>query len=396
MALTGKEIVEKSNRLNEVVLHGATLQEKRFFCIYLAKINARNPETRKVRFALSDFQRLMELGRMNIRHFQTVTNNLLCKVYNQPNEDGGYTGFTIFKRCRVFRDKTIGEWFVEIEASDDALPLMFNLKNKYFKYALWNTLRCKSANQVTMYELLKQHEKQGSFEISVDHLREILDLKKEHERWDNFRKRILEACQKALEENTDIKFTFRKGKSGGGRAWKTIIFDIYHNDNYIDQIFLQEFFPTEEVDTLLPSEDEANYEYLEEDLTATPEPDEELNEREDREALDSKQFFEDDEEDIQEMETANWDMERADICFGFEDPIFRQFTREQLIELRDLAVPNVPTSLLDRHKEVLPANLAAQFAASEYIKTKINFVRAKPAVKNFYSYLRLSVWKDYN
>ena len=32
---------------------------------------------------------------------------------------------------------------MEINASDDALPLMFDFKNRYFKYELWNALRLK-------------------------------------------------------------------------------------------------------------------------------------------------------------------------------------------------------------------------------------------------------------
>ena len=59
------------------------------------------------------------------------------------------------------------EWFVEINASDDALPLMFDFKNRYFKYALWNALRLKSPNQIRMYEILKQYETLGKREIEI-------------------------------------------------------------------------------------------------------------------------------------------------------------------------------------------------------------------------------------
>lgn len=55
MAFNGFEIVEKSNSLNELRLNGMTLQQLRFFSIYLAKINARNIDTRKVIFKLEEF-----------------------------------------------------------------------------------------------------------------------------------------------------------------------------------------------------------------------------------------------------------------------------------------------------------------------------------------------------
>lgn len=240
MALKGTEIVEKSNSLNEIRMNGMTLQELRFFSIYLAKINARDPGTRKVTFPINDFRKIMELGRMNIQHFQSVTNGLLCKVYNQPNEDGGYTGFTIFKKCRVYKND-MEEWFIEIEASDDALPMMFNLQKNYFKYELWNALRLKSANQLALYELLKQYEYLGKLEITIPRLRERLDLMNSYSRWDRFKDRVLDSCQQAMEDYTDIKFTYKRGKSGASGKWLTIIFDIMKNDKYTDQLSLNKF-----------------------------------------------------------------------------------------------------------------------------------------------------------
>lgn len=241
MVLKGTEIIEKSNALNEIRLNNLTLQERRFFSIYLAKINARDITTRKVTFPLNDFKNIMELGRMNIKHFQAVTNSLLCKVHNQVNENGGYTGFQLFKECTVDKNE-FGEWFIEIDAHDKALPLMFDLKNRYFKYELWNALRLKSSNQVAMYELLKQYEKVGKVEITISKLRERLGIYlSEYPRWDRFRDRVIDSCQQALEESTDIKFTYERGKTGTGGKWLTIIFCIEKNNNYIDQLTLDEF-----------------------------------------------------------------------------------------------------------------------------------------------------------
>ena len=259
MALKGTEIVEKSNELNEIRMNGMTLQQLRFFSIYLAKINARNEKTRKVIFPIKDFQKIMDLGRLNMKHFQSVTNGLLCQVYNQPNDDGGYTGFTIFKECRVFRND-LEEWFVEIDASDRALPLMFNLRKRYFKYELWNALRLKSANQIAMYELLKQYENTGKLEISVAKLRERLDLTEEYPRWDRFKISVLNSCQQALRETTDISFTYERGKVGNGGKWLTIIFNIKKNIDYIDQLTLDEFIEfQEEPEPIEAEQKEAQY-----------------------------------------------------------------------------------------------------------------------------------------
>ena len=238
-------IVEKRNVLNELRSNNMTVQELRFFSIYLSKINPWDISTRVVRFSMEDFQRIMGFGRLNISQLKSSTDSLLSKIVHVPNESGyGYTAFQLFKECSLDRDKN-EEWYIEIDAHDKALPLMFDFKNRYFKYALWNALRLKSPNQVRMYEILKQYEKIGLREISVMELRELLGIdKKEYSGrtgWSDFKKYVLDSCQQALEENTDICFIYERGKVGKGGKWLSVIFYISKNTKHKDQLSLDEF-----------------------------------------------------------------------------------------------------------------------------------------------------------
>lgn len=239
--LYNNAIVEKRNVLNELRSNNMTVQELRFFSIYLSKINPWDISTRVVRFPMSDFQRIMGFGRLNIAQLKSSTNSLLSKIVNIPTERGGYTAFQLFKECTVDKDDN-GEWYVEIDAHDKALPLMFEFKNRYFTYELWNALRLKSPNQVRMYEILKQYEKLGRRELTIQELRELLGIaKNEYDRWERFRVRVLDSCQQALKETTDICYTYERGKVGKGGKWLTIIFHIQKNEDYIDQLTLDEF-----------------------------------------------------------------------------------------------------------------------------------------------------------
>lgn len=345
MSIKGTEIVEKSNALNEIRMNGMDLQELRFFSIYLAKINARDTNTRKVTFPLSDFQKIMEIGRMNIKHFQNVTNGLLCKVYNQPNEDGGYTGFTIFKRCRVFKNE-LEEWFVEIEASDDALPLMFNMRNRYFKYELWNALRLKSANQIAMYELLKQYENLGKLEISTKKLREKLDLIMEYPRWERFKTRVLDSCQQSLSEFTDIKFTYERGKTGTGGKWLTIVFYISQNKDYKDPLTLNQFISQQEIC-------EINNEIIDIDL---------------------------DEDDVYEAEEINFNNPNL-VCYA--DICNNEFSESELQVLYDMIIKIIPNySGTDRF---------------DYFKSKLDELNLRSdrcEIKSRFAYLKKMISSD--
>ena len=186
----------------------------------------------------------MGFGKLNIGQLRASTDSLLSKVVHVPDERGGYTAFTLFKKCRVSRDNN-EKWFVEIDASDDALPLMFDFKNRYFKYELWNALRLKSSNQVRMYEILKQYESIGRRELTITELRELIGIAKNEYSgrtgWSDFKKYVLDSCQQALKETTDICYTYERGKVGQGGKWLTIIFHIKKNNDYVDQLTLDEF-----------------------------------------------------------------------------------------------------------------------------------------------------------
>ena len=248
-------IVEKRNVLNDLRSNNMTLQELRFFSIYLSKINPWDKTTRVVRFQLEDFQRIMGFGKLNIGQIRASTDSLLCKLVHIPDEDGqGMRTFQLFKECHLFRGAD-GKWYMEIDAHDKALPLMFEFKNRYFTYELWNALRLKSPNQVRMYEILKQYENLGRRELSVKELRELLGIMPdEYTLWQNFKVRVLDSCQQALQETTDICFTYERGKSGRGGKWLTIVFYIRKNTNYINQLTLEEFIEEQPFSELADAE----------------------------------------------------------------------------------------------------------------------------------------------
>ena len=238
-------IVEKRNVLNELRSNNMTVQELRFFSIYLSKINPWDPATRVVRFPIEDFQRIMGFGRLNVRQLQESTDSLLCKLVHVPDENGrGMRTFQLFKECHLFQGDD-EKWYIAIDAHDKALPLMFDFKNRYFKYELWNALRLKSPNQVRMYEILKQYESIGKRELSVPELRELLGIDKQEYSgrtgWSDFKRYVLESCQQSLKENTDICYTYERGQVGKGGKWLSIIFHISKNKNYKDQLSLDEF-----------------------------------------------------------------------------------------------------------------------------------------------------------
>jgi len=241
-SLNNKNWVVKQNSLNEMRTYDMNLQELRLFSVYLSKINPQNKETRAVRFSLADFQAIMELKSPNVDYFKKIARSLLTKVVFEPLESGGFDAFTIFNRFRVVPDEN-GNWCVDVDANELALPLLFDFKGRYFKYELWNALRLKSKNQLRMYEVLKQYEKTGYRVLSIEKLKEMLGIKgEEYPRFNTFKQAVLDVCQRALKENTDITFTYEPyGKKGKGGKILELKFLIIKNKDYKSQLSLDEF-----------------------------------------------------------------------------------------------------------------------------------------------------------
>ncbi|MDE7094374.1 MAG: replication initiation protein [Oscillospiraceae bacterium] len=237
----GYELVEKKNVLNQIRRNNMTLQELRMFCIYLSKINARDISTRTVRFTLKNFCKIMEI-KADIGQITKNMHHLLQQIVDIPYEDDrkGFLAIPLFKECGIFKDEETGQWFFEIEAHDKAVPYMFDFKERYFTYELWNVLRLKSANQLRMYEILKQYENMGKRKLSITELRELLCINsKEYPRWDRFKERVLDSCQKTLAEQTDITFTYEPIRTG--HKFTAITFFIRKNENYVDHLKLDDY-----------------------------------------------------------------------------------------------------------------------------------------------------------
>lgn len=243
IVIKATNLVEKRNILNEMKSTYFTMQEARIFAIYLSKINPRNLETRVVKFKLEDFLAIVNIHKMNISKLIDTTNKLLSIIINIPDDNGGYSAFQLFKKCKVYKDNENNEWYFEIDAHDEALPLMFDFQDKYFTYQVGNILRLNSPNQMRMYEMLKQYEHFGKRILSVDKVKENIGIQKdEYPRFGDFKIRVLDACQRSLAEYTDIKFTYEPyGKKGKGGKILFLKFTIKKNKDYIDQLTLDKF-----------------------------------------------------------------------------------------------------------------------------------------------------------
>jgi plasmid replication initiation protein len=233
--------IVRSNALNEMRDFNMTVTEVRLFSIFQCKINPENKQICKVEFELSEFERIMELKRANVTVLEQIGKRIVTRTATIRNDNGGFKVMPLFGEFELYK-KENGEWWISIDTNPKMIPYMFELKKNYFKYKLWNVLRLKSVNQQRMYEILKQYELAKAREIDLDILKSLLGInQKQYPEWRDFKRDVLDVCQKALSEHTDIKFSYEPIKRGKGGKVVAIKFDIQKNAQYVDQFSLDEY-----------------------------------------------------------------------------------------------------------------------------------------------------------
>jgi len=236
--LKKKNLVTKSNVLNELRCGNTSLIEYRLFCIYLSRVNPLDETTKVVEFTLSEYANIMDLKQPRKEILESQARNICQKTIKIEDGEGGFSVYSLFSEFKLSQHDN--DWYITLECNHKLIPHLFQNREKFFKYKLWNTLYLKSYNQQRIYELLKQYEKIGKREISLADLREYLSIgDKEYPVWGIFDRDVLKVAQKACKEKTDIYFEYETTKVK--RKVVGICFYIHKNKEHKDPMALDEF-----------------------------------------------------------------------------------------------------------------------------------------------------------
>ncbi len=253
-------IVVKSNHLNDSIPRDLARIMKYYqlliFGVYLSKLDSNNILTKRVEFTDKELNSILDYNSYtehknyitkNISEYEKTVKDMLTIIMVHYKSDKHKTYFQLFSKCDVIKEDLGGYRFI-LEAHEEALPFIFELKNQFFKYNFNNIVKLKSNTQIRMYEILKQYEYAGSRVLEVEELKTLLGLDTDayEGRYNNFKVRVLDSCQKALAENTDITFTYEPYKKQS-RKIIALKFYIHSNKSKIDtkQISIDSIPPTE-------------------------------------------------------------------------------------------------------------------------------------------------------
>lgn len=111
-------------------------------------------------------------------------------------------------------------------------PFLLNLKSQFTRFEIENIRKFKSSYTPRIYEILKQFEKVGYREITVDELRSILQLKNAYKNYNDFKKKVIIITQEEIKKYSDLTFEFKEIKNGN----KVVAIAFYINSKKMDKI----------------------------------------------------------------------------------------------------------------------------------------------------------------
>ena len=135
---------------------------------------------------------------------------------------------------------------LEVEFSQKLLTYLLEIKEKYLKYNIENIMNLSSKYAIKLYKILKdiyekhkRYKNKTELELSIQDLREILEIPRSY-RFHDIKRQILETAKTELEKYTDILFNYEIIKSG--RKISAVKFNISINPKKIGMEKLKKSF----------------------------------------------------------------------------------------------------------------------------------------------------------
>lgn len=228
--------IYKSNSLMSSIFD-LTLQEQRIVLILISMVNPKqDQEFQLYKMPVEMFKRIVGLeGEGYYSKMEAIISKLMRRAFKIDDPDGGWLILNWLSSCEYKK----GEGAIELEISAKLKPYLIDLKSHYTSYRLKNILPLRSGYSLRIYELLKQYEPIGERYLSLEELRQLMEIPNdEYAIYNNFKRKVILHAQKELLEKTDICFDFKEKKRA--RRVVGIMFFIRRNaqeeDKTIDMI----------------------------------------------------------------------------------------------------------------------------------------------------------------
>jgi len=222
-----KNWVVQSNKLIEAKFNMTTNEHKLIRLLASLVIKGDN-SFHEYQFKIKELAKLFGCNNKSAyRQFDKITDLLMSRYVKVRENNDTWIKYHVISSCKC------ANGILTIKIDNEMIDFFIEL-NRYTKYKLKNILEFKGKYSFRLYELLKQYEKLKMRCMSIDDLRNILDIpEEEYKIYHQLKQRVIQSAQKEINSKTDISFVFEEIKNG--RKVVDIKFLIEPNINKLDQ-----------------------------------------------------------------------------------------------------------------------------------------------------------------
>jgi plasmid replication initiation protein len=227
-----KKLVVSSNDLVHAK-YTFSLWQKRVFVYMVSEINSFDD----VEFPIQKIyiKDLMNFFKVKNKDDYNVIQRIPEQLYAMSmkmsyRSDKGYKRWREVRILSQFthpEDKEEDNAYIELKFNDDLKPHLLDLKQLFSQYDIQNIIYLRSVYSFKMYEWIKSNAYLGKWEVSLQDLKEMLDVEHKYKNYGSFKLKVLNQAQKDLNECCDVTFTYTE--EGVGKRVERLFFTIQKN-----------------------------------------------------------------------------------------------------------------------------------------------------------------------
>lgn len=235
------KLVIKSNKLIEA-RYELSLNEQKIILYAVSKLDTTKDKFNILELEIKEFMELLDTSQFRYTEIRELVSNLMSKQVRIETDKRDLVANWI-SSIDYIKDTGL----IELEFSEKLIPYLLQLKERFTRYQLNNILHLKNKHSIRIYELLKQYQKIGQREFTINELKKILMLENKYKQFRDFNKSVLKLTMEEINEFTDLIIDIDYIKKG--RKVESIKYKIESKDQekkiYID--FLNEFYNIKEM-----------------------------------------------------------------------------------------------------------------------------------------------------
>jgi len=208
------ELVTKSNYLVEAG-YKLSFNEQRLILFAISRLDGRKPIAKDNDFIITASEFSASFG-MPIKQAYEALEEAASRLYERDiksfDKDAKMRERFRWVDCVKYWD---GDAKVTLSFSNRIIPYLTKLHQQFTSYEIKQISKLRTAYSIRFYELLAQFLKTGERYITLEKLRNLLELQNEYARFFNLKTRVIDPSIKDINETTNITVDWdviKKGK----------------------------------------------------------------------------------------------------------------------------------------------------------------------------------------